>query len=314
MTIQLRLETASDNKFETTLAEGAILVAGGAGFLGSWIVRRLVQERKDVYVAVRPSTDTWRLSDVHGDIKFVDIQQAIDSPIANVDAVVNLLTDYGRSGRDPRDLFVSNLAIPVLLADTYLKHPDKVFINAGTLLPKSVNRYAFAKWCFRQYLEHQVATGRRVELRIEHMYGPFDDRSKFVPWLVNELAEDHDVPLTAGTQERDLIHVSDVADAFVLLLEHRRLLRPWSGFEVGTGQTISVRDAAEFIRTVVIDRIGHAGRLVFGARTLRPNEPQTLRANPQDLLSLGWRIKHELSDSLKDAVCDALTRRGESGQ
>jgi dTDP-D-glucose 4,6-dehydratase len=56
-------------------------------------------------------------------------------------------------------------------------------------------------------------------MKLEHMYEPKDDETKFVPWLISQLQQGVErVPLAEGKQLRDFIYIDDVVTAYMKLL------------------------------------------------------------------------------------------------
>jgi nucleoside-diphosphate-sugar epimerase len=84
---------------------------------------------------------------------------------------------------------------------------------------------------------------------LEHFYGPGDDTSKFVTWVIRELLTNVDhIDLTLGEQKRDFIYIDDVVSAFIAIIENEsRFKKGFHQFEVGTNNLIEIR---QFVNTV----------------------------------------------------------------
>jgi nucleoside-diphosphate-sugar epimerase len=100
---------------------------------------------------------------------------------------------------------------------------------------------------------------------------------------------------SAGTQERDFLHSSDVASALLTLLE--------SGLEgpvnIGSGCAVPVRRVIELVGQYC----GRPDLIRLGLRPTPPNEPDLLVADVTRLREeLGWRPRFELEHGLQDAV------------
>jgi nucleoside-diphosphate-sugar epimerase len=50
------------------------------------------------------------------------------------------------------------------------------------------------------------------------LYGPYENRTRLVPSIINSLLQEKTAPCSSGIQIRDYLFVEDVADAFVRLL------------------------------------------------------------------------------------------------
>lgn len=94
-----------------------------------------------------------------------------------------------------------------------------------------------------------------------------------------------------GTPLREFLHVDDLADAVVFLLEN------YSGLEhvnVGSGREVSIKELAELVKEVV----GFEGELVWD-KSKPDGTPRKLMDNSM-IESLGWRPKILLKDGLLD--------------
>jgi GDP-L-fucose synthase len=132
-----------------------------------------------------------------------------------------------------------------------------------------------------------------------NLYGPhdnFDDTSSHVlPALIGrfhqaKLAGDTEVVVWgSGTVRREFMYVDDLADACVHLLRH------YAGDEhvnVGTGEDISIREAAELVRDIV-----HPGAAIVFDRS-KPDGTPVKRLDVSRLHDLGWRHTTTFADGV----------------
>lgn len=163
----------------------------------------------------------------------------------------------------------------------------------GALRPATF--YGTAKDSLRQLafaaahtLGFQIAWGR-----IFWLYGPDEAPKRLVSDIAAGIASNRPVPCTAGIQERDFLHVRDVAGAFVAALQSN-----WCGaFNIGSGEPTPVRDVANILGEVS----GRHELIQLGARPTPPNEAPRLVADTRILREeLGFRPKTSLRDGLSD--------------
>jgi nucleoside-diphosphate-sugar epimerase len=129
--------------------------------------------------------------------------------------------------------------------------------------------------------------------RIFFPYGPFEKPGRLLGDLFDGLGRGETVPLSEGRQERDFMHVEDVAAAFVRLLDSD-LEGP---VNIATGETLAVRDIA--VRAARI--AGGEHLLRFGARPMQPAEPSRMAASVARLQTeLGFTPKHTVDSGLRD--------------
>jgi UDP-glucose 4-epimerase len=106
-----------------------------------------------------------------------------------------------------------------------------------------------------------------------------------------------DYPTRDGTCVRDYVHVSDLADAHVAVLRHIRESGASVTLNCGNGQGYSILDVIRAVEKVA----GRPLDVVDAPR--RPGDPPTLVADPTRLLTrLSWRPKYSLEDMVATAI------------
>ncbi|MDT3719870.1 NAD(P)-dependent oxidoreductase [Pseudomonas oryzihabitans] len=281
-----------------------VLLTGATGFFGSHLVRRFQADGHRVSVLVRGDLAGSRLAGSRAALEVLDAQAALAPQVAAAgpDVVVHAATCYGRRGEGDQELLQVNVqwALELLLACGAARVP--VFVNLDTSLPHGINAYALSKHHFRDWLRLRCATAapRVLNIRLESLYGPGDDASKFATGLIRALlAGRPDFPLTAGLQRRDFIHVEDAVVAFGLLLEdflgHTAVFREAA---VGTGQAVTIREFAETAKRLS----DSATRLAFGALPYRPQELMCTAADTTELQRLGWAGARDLATGLAQTI------------
>ncbi len=174
------------------------------------------------------------------------------------------------------------------------------FVNTDTLLPKYLNEYSLSKKQFTEWLKLRAEKVQVINMKLEHMYGPKDDTTKFIPWVISQLAADvSEIKLTKGEQERDFIYIDDVVSAYLLVLKNSRDLPAFSEFEVGTGDPVSVRDFLETLKTAYEIKSGKSTPpLRFGALPYRDGEMMRVEVDNHSLISLGWNVRTNMNDGI----------------
>jgi UDP-glucose 4-epimerase len=223
---------------------GRILVTGGAGFIGATLVRRLVASGYRVRVLDNLSTgDPAHLSGVGASLVKGDIGDAgtLDEAVAGCDAVIHLAAagSVPASMADPAANFEANVAgtFRVLDAARRLGVPRVVQASTGGALigeatppvnerslPKPVSPYGASKLAGEGYA-HAFAKAyglRTVAVRFGNVYGPWCGRKRGVlnVFFTALRAGQPLVVYGDGTASRDYVHVSDIATALQLALEH----------------------------------------------------------------------------------------------
>lgn len=124
----------------------------------------------------------------------------------HIDIIIHTATQYGRDYHNLSDIIESNVYLPMRLLDMGLRYHADAFINTDTFwdenmdLPIGLKYYALSKKDFLKYAHLAIeehATMKFINLKIEHLYGPRDDKKKFLPYIISTLLSGKDkIPLT----------------------------------------------------------------------------------------------------------------------
>ena len=174
--------------------------------------------------------------------------------------------------------------------------------------PYAIAKIAGLKLC--ESYNRQYGT-RYVAVMPTNLYGPNDNfdlqTSHVVAALLRksyEAKRDRRESLLvwgSGTPRREFLHVDDMADACVFLLEHDI----GDGlFNIGTGTDVTIRELAETIQRVV----GFAGRLDWDHS--KPDGTPRKLLDVSRLTALGWRAQTDLRTGLAAAYRDFLAGGG----
>ncbi len=280
-----------------------ILLTGATGFLGSHLLEALLKNSCQVVILKRSASDTWRINHLLDQVKSYDIDiEPVENAFSeqHIDAVIHTACHYGRNGDSRAEIVESNLMFGLKVLDASIKFNTDTFFNTDTLLQKHLNIYTLSKKQFVEWLQQASEQIQVVNLKLEHMYGPKDDETKFVSWVINQLrANVPEIKLTAGKQKRDFIYINDVVSAFMLTLEKSKTLAKFTEFDVGTGALISVKEFLETLKSVYENKHGAIQtQLNFGAIPYRDGEMMTVEVNNTDLRNLGWQTKTTLEQGL----------------
>jgi CDP-paratose synthetase len=282
-----------------------VLITGATGFLGSRLARACLGAGIEVVAVRRPGSRLDRLAGVAEKIAFFDNSvSGIGAAIGRAcDVVIHAATCYGRQGESWSTLHEANTAFPLRVLETFVRQGAGAFLNVHTVLDPRINPYALTKQQFADW--GQMATAQHsglgfVNLRLEHIYGPGDDPSKFVTSIVRQCLEHAEsIPLTEGEQWRDFIHVDDVVAGILQVLRTLPQQSPgWREYDLGSGQPVRIRQLVETIHRLCDSR----ARLDFGALPYRKNEPMVSAANVSGLEGLGWRCQIALDDGLRQTI------------
>ena len=131
--------------------------------------------------------------------------------------------------------------------------------------------------------------------RIFYLYGPYEAPSRLVPYVINSLLDGKPARCTSGEQIRDYSHASDIAGAFVALLDS-----DLSGaVNIGSGKGIVLKD----LLYTISDLLGKREALELGARPTPQDEPLRIVADISRL-SKGahWQARISLEEGLRATI------------
>lgn len=281
----------------------SVLVTGASGFIGSHLVRALVDRGHDVTAVVRRGRAdrvplNGRVSVVAADLRDLGaVEGALQERRCEV--VVHLAWEgiRGEARRDPRQLTVNVPATARLLEigrhatvrhwigfGSQAEYGDRDGILRESTPTTPVDAYGVAK-LVSGVLTRELCDAWGIQwtwLRLFAAYGPGDVSDWLIPTLIRRLLRGERAALTFGEQRWDLIYVDDLVDAVIGVID-----RATAGtFNLGSGEAPSVREIAETVR----DAIDPSLVLGFGDIPIAPGRPaRSLLADVSAFMSAtGW--------------------------
>jgi UDP-glucose 4-epimerase len=216
------------------------LVTGGAGFIGSHLVDRLVTDGH--HVAVMDDLSTGRRDRIPGDVALhvvdvVDAREVTDVVTGyQPDVIYHLAAQISvrYSVANPvADVTTNTLGTMNLLDAATAVSARLIFASTGgamygdgvplptpeSCLPATLAPYGISKYCAEQYLMlfNRLHAGRHIALRLGNVYGPRQDphgEAGVVAIFCGHIARGETPTIYGdGKQTRDYIYVADVVDA-----------------------------------------------------------------------------------------------------
>ena len=246
-----------------------ILLTGATGFLGSHLCRAL-HTGYTVVILKRSFSDTRRIDDILGKVMFYDVDRIDTEQVFkenSIDIILHTATSYGRKDESLSTITDANLLFPLKLLEMALANNVDMFVNTDTIATGSLNPYALSKKQFAMWLKHFSDGMKAINVRLEHMYGPGDDESRFITYLMRNMLHNEPLDLTLGEQKRDFVFIDDVVNAYVTLLECiEDFPKKFHEFDVGSGSPVKIREIVEMIQGIIQSK----SKINFGAIRYRP--------------------------------------------
>ncbi|GJE65048.1 GDP-6-deoxy-D-mannose reductase [Methylorubrum aminovorans] len=131
--------------------------------------------------------------------------------------------------------------------------------------------------------------------RVFWLYGPGEAADRLVSDVASALARRHQINTTEGRQQRDFLHVEDVASAFIAALHHTHC----GPFNIGSGSPVAVRHLIE----ILAEELGGLDLVNFGVRPSTLGEPSLLVADTKILHeTIGFTPRYGLESGLKSTA------------
>lgn len=280
-----------------------ILLTGATGFLGSHILKELVKLEYNIIVLKRTFSNLFRIKEYISNLKAYDIDLVQLETVFEenqIDIVIHTATQYGRKEQSLIDIVETNLMLPLKLIVLAEKYGVKKFINTDTLLDKRVSSYALSKKQFRNWLQFYSYKMVCINASLEHFYGAFDDKTKFVTFIIKSLINKiENLDLTPGEQERDFIYIDDVVDAFIKIIEWDQYQNGFYEYEIGSGTNIKIKDFIVSASKIIQNS---STKLNFGAIPYRENEVMKSHVDLTEITKLGWKASVSFEIGLKMTI------------
>ncbi len=293
-----------------------VLITGGSGFVGACLARAEIAEGHDVHLILRPQAQLWRLSGIEGHYTphRADLcdAQALRQAVAEAQPeVIHHLAAHGAypTQKDRAAILAANLLGTINLLDALQGQDYRALIHTGSsseyghksgpmheddrLEPRS--DYGVTKAAATLLCQAEALRGRPVTtVRIFSAYGPWEDPTRLVPYVMDCCWQGIDPKVSAGWQPRDFIYVDDVV---ALLQRAAHQDRPRGQIlHAATGQQHTVRDMVETIVAVCGQGRVHPQ---FGTESVRPDEPTSWLASIDRTTALtGCRPQHDLRSGI----------------
>jgi nucleoside-diphosphate-sugar epimerase len=254
------------------------LVTGGAGFIGSHLVRRLLKEGAHVRVVDNLSTGKKeRLRDVERCIELVEDdltdRSVCDRVVRGVKYVLHqaAVPSVHRSIQDPMETNRANVTGTLNLLETCRQHDVRRLVYAASssaygdtqvlpkkedMAPNPLSPYALQKFVGERYckLYNDLYGLETVSLRYFNVFGPSQDPwseySAVIPKFATRLQSGQSLVVYGdGEQSRDFTYIDNVVEANILAIKARRT--HGAVINIGCGESLTLNRLIQFLEEVL---------------------------------------------------------------
>lgn len=310
-----------------------VFIAGGAGFVGSHFVDRLIArpdvERITVFDNFSSGTRSHlahvsdkRLNIVVGDI--CDLN-ALALAMRGHETVIHLASnpDIARASTEPTIDFVQGTALTQNVVEAMRLSGAKRILYAsgsgiygdgklieldegyGPLVP--ISTYGASKLAgeglISSYSYMFDISG--IAFRFGNVVGPRQTHGVGFDFIRKLRANPNTLEIFGnGTQSKSYVYISDIIDA--VFLANEKLDKPYDVFNVATGDYITVKEIADI---AVAEQLGEGAKVDYkftgGDRGWKGDVP-IVRLSIEKICALGWRPKYGSADAVRTAIRDML--------
>jgi len=297
-----------------------VLVTGGAGFIGSHLVDRLVQEGHEVIIVDNLVTGKRRNINraarfYKQDVQSWRLERVFRNERPNVVMHLAAQMDVRKSVEDPMFDAQVNILGTLNVLQQAVKHGVRkvVFSSSGGAIygeqemypapeshaTKPMSPYGLSKLCGEQYLSYfQRSSGLQVvSLRYANVYGPRqvpEGEAGVVAIFIQKMLNNEQAVINGnGRQTRDFVFVEDVVEANLAVMGQDTQ----GTYNVGTGVETSIND----LFRILIQHTGSTCKEVHGPGK-KGEQARSVIDSTRLRHELSWDPKADLSDGLKKTV------------
>jgi UDP-glucose 4-epimerase len=304
-----------------TLRGKRVLVTGGAGFIASHLVRRLLAEGAHTTVQVRYNAviDNPRLAPVWRDIQPMEADLRNPDSLAQIQKLKPELIFHLAAYNHVGDSFLhvseavdSNAKGSVNVLEAYQDYERFVYVSTSEVYgyqtqvpfhedatPAPLSPYAIGKYSGELYARLKWRSFQRpvVILRPFNAFGPYQSARAVIAEVIITFLQGKPLVTTSGTQTRDFNFVENLVDGFVLAGTVAGV--EGQTFNIGSGQDISIRDLVQKIHQLS----GSSSTISIGGLPDRDGEIMRMCADGTRARNvLGWSPRVDLDAGLKRTI------------
>lgn len=289
-----------------SLAGQTVLVTGASGFIGEHLCARLHSTGAEVHGTSRseqPDSNTLRWWQGDG-ANLADIQRILTAVKPDV---IFHLASYASGERSLEAVMPTlhgTLISTVNLLTLVAQMGCRRLVLIGSLEepelgnPIASSPYAAAKWSSSVYAQmfHRLYQVPVVVTRPFMVYGPAQNVTKLIPYVIRSLLQGEAPKLSSGQRQVDWIYVSDLIDGLIAVTQTVGI--EGETFEFGSSTLNPISTTVDYLNQLINPNI----KPLFGALPDRPMEQVRIADITRASDRLGWHPQTSLEDGLAQTI------------
>lgn len=297
-----------------------ILVTGGAGFIGSHMINKLLKQGAKVSTLVKYNSiiEVPRLNYNFDKIKIIECD------LRNTDSVLQLnklkydlvfhfaaYNHVGDSFKHLRENIDSNLLSTVNLLNFGPKFKKFVHIGSSEIYgnqklipfstkntPNPMSPYAITKYASELYakIKNKEKNFNLISIRPFNTFGPFQSEKAIIPEIIIKCLLNKTIDATQGLQTREFNYIENIIDG--LLYINAKISNYPEPINLGSNEPISVKNLIKKIKLITNSK----SKVNFGGLDYRPNEIWKMQADISYLKKIKYKKKLSFDLGLKKTI------------
>jgi len=299
-----------------------IIVTGSSGFIGKYLTNYLSNNNFKIWAISKSHNSSRGLIEKTLILKDYDRNSILSLESEFVDLEVHAIIHLGaygvnRNESDANLFFKYNIEYPQALLELSNKIGIKNFISIGSVSEyKKVeierpitedgcitthlygsSKNSFSIWAKSYCLNKEISF---IHLRLFNVYGPGENSSRLIPYLINRIKSKEIIETTDGNQVRDFIHIHDISVAIEKCLIYMKSKKINCVLNVCTGIGIEVKTLIISIANVLK---GNLNQIKFGAIKRRKDEIlYAVGSNKRIKSLLNWSPSYDIMRDLEEII------------
>jgi len=299
-----------------SLKNKRILVTGGNGYLGSFLVKALQKLGAEVFVIdirLKDTPNEFLIDITNLDLVKYIVNKVRPNIVFHLAATLNRERDFTNHEKIVHVNYNGTMNMLLALKE-YGECENFIFTSTSeiygdseapfkeTLLPKPASPYSLSK----VFAENGIKTFSEIYkfpytiLRLFNFYGNDMPKSFFIPQCIHALKNEPSFQMTLGEQARDFLYVDDVIQGLILAATKEKA--KYQTFNVCCGKGITLQELVLDCKEALKSECN----IDFGAFPYRENEIWNMVGDNTKISEmLGFTVKHELKSTVKKIYTDS---------